>query len=379
MKHKIFSVFIIALLLLTACRTEMKKSNEEMFKDFGYEVIAAPFTPGSISDYFRTTQKKGLEWAEGWLSVSLQSDNGQRYGFVRGYEKTSSNLILSFKMRDDLLDVSSKLFKKLYTGKIVFDLTDGQEAVVIKSNPSKHNFHIQLNVNKIHWKEESGDIDLQFESLGPAFGYYIPGGRIKEELYYTEELFRATGKVLGETVNGYGSLDQVWLPPGIDWFESKGFLFFEDQWIVWANRYPDGSTDYGLVISGPENWNICFYADGGEIYTPENNNIDIKWAEEGYPLKVDVAMDNNRLQFQWTCKQRILEVKDMGLWANGQMINLAKKNKPVEGYAWFEGILFHKRNIPYSFLKSGSGIVSKLPNSLKSHVYEKMFSRGLKN
>ncbi len=357
----------------------MKYTTEEKFKDFGREVIVKSFTPSSIDDYFKTTPRFGTVWYEGWLSASVNSASGQRYGFVRGYEKTSSNLMLSFKMRDDLLDVSSKLFEKLYLGKIVFDRVEGQEVAIIKSYPSKHNFQIQLNVNKIHWQEDNGDIDLQYESLGPALSFYIPSGRIKEELYYTAEVFRITGKVLGETVIGYGSLDQAWITPGISWFSSKGFLFFEDVWLIWANRYPDGSTDYGIVIFGPENWNICFYVDGGQAYTQKNNTIDIKWAEEGYPLKVEIAMDNNKFQFQWNCERRLLEVKGMALWANGRMINLAKKEKPVEGYAWLEDIIFHKRNTPYSVLKGGTTFLARLPNFLKSRLMMKIFSKGLKD
>ncbi len=358
----------------------MKKTNEELFRDLGKEVIVTPFTSNSICDYFKTTQKFGTVWDEGWLSASVKSASGQRFGFVRGYEKTSSNVILSFKMRDDLLTVSTKLFDKLYAGKIIFERVDGQEAAIVKSYPSKkHNFQIELNPHKIHWQEENGEIDLHYESLGPALSWYVPSGRIPEELYYTAESFRITGKVRGEDVIGYGSLDQSFITPGIDWFASKGFLFFEETWLIWANRYPDGSTDYGIVIWGPENWNVCFYVDGGQAYAPKNNTIDVKWAEEGYPLKVDVTMDNNKFQFQWNCERRILEVKGLALWGNGQMINLAKKDKPVEGYAWNENVLFHKKNISYSFLKRALTIMTHLPDFLKNRVYGKMFASGLKD
>ncbi len=356
----------------------MKYTTKEKFKDFGREVEVKEFTPSSIDDYYKAVPRFGTEWYEGWLSASVISASGKHYAFVRGYERESSNIILTFKMRDDLLDVSSKLIDKLYLGKTFFDKIEGQEAAIIKSPPSKHTFQIELKVNKIHWQEDNGDVDLHYESLGPALSWYIPAGRVKEELYYTAEVFRITGKVLGDPVNGYGSLDQAWITPGISWFASKGFLFFEDVWVVWANRYADGSTDYGVVIFGPENWNVCFYIDGGKAYTPKNNTIDIKWADERYPSKVDLALDNKTFQFEWNCERRLLEVKGMALWANGRMINLAKKEKPVEGYAWVEDIIFHQRNIPYSVLKGGTTLLSRLPNSLKSRAITKMFSKGLK-
>ncbi|HQP29721.1 MAG TPA: hypothetical protein PLB81_00215 [Deltaproteobacteria bacterium] len=379
MKQSVVILAIAVTLGLSACAPGLKYSNQSLFQDYGREVIVTPFVPGSIDDYFRTTSRQGLLWDEGWLSASLQSASGKRYGLVRGYEKTHSNIIISFTMRDDLAGVSTRLFKKLYTGKIAFDRIDGKDAAIVKSYPARHSFEIQLGVHKIHWREEGGVVDLEFESLGPALSYYFPGVRIKEGLYYTAEVFRCTGTIRGERVSGYGSLDQAWLPRGMDWFQSKGFLFFEDLWLVWANRYRDGSTDYGVVISGPENWNVCFAVDGTEVTAPTENAVAVTWAPQGYPARVDVTMDHGQRQFQWHCQRRILEVKGMALWANGQMVNLARKEPPVEGYAWVEGITFHRKHIPYPLARFGSRCLMHLPDSLKSRIYERMFLSGMQD
>jgi len=98
----------------------MKKTRDEIAKEVGKEVIGVPFIPDSIDDYFRTTEKFGLTWDSCWISGEVVATNGKRYAFCRGYEKASTNLILSQNLvLDDLSQQSSKLYKRLYMGPII--------------------------------------------------------------------------------------------------------------------------------------------------------------------------------------------------------------------------------------------------------------------
>jgi hypothetical protein len=206
--------------------------------------------------------------------------------------------------------------------------------VQVKSYPSKHNFEINIEVNRFQWQEENGEVDLYFEALGPACRFLGPGGKINEELYYTSELCSVSGKVLGEEVSGFGGLDQSWLPHGIAWSQSKTYLYFESYWFTWANRYADGSTDYGIAGHGPGDWNLAFYVKDGQSYVSGDNEFKTKYAEEGYPLEVDIRLGSQR--FKWTCDCRLNEIKGHVLWVNGQMINTSEKNLPIKSYSTFE-------------------------------------------
>ena len=312
----------------------MKKDIDEIARAHGAETIITPFTPNAIDEYFRTTVRFGLGWDSAWIYTSVKTAAGQRYALCRGYEKASSSLFMSSKLLEDTRSVSPRLYKRLYIGPSTFDKVPDKEMIRIKSFPSKHNFQIDLEVNHFHWQEENGEVDLFFEALGPACRILSPGGRIKEDGYYTSELCTVTGTVLGEAVTGFGGLDQSWLPHGIAWGQCKTYLYLESYWFVWANRYADGSTDYGIAGHGPGNWSLAFYVKDGQPHVSNDNEFQIKYAEEGFPLEVDCRMGSRR--FKWTCDCRLNEVKGHVLWINGQMINREIEDLPVESYSTFE-------------------------------------------
>lgn len=78
----------------------------------------------------------------------------------------------------------------MYIGMILFDQKHGEEKIVVKSIPAKHNFRFDIEPGQFHWQEENGDIDLHLTPLGPALWFFTPGGKIKEDAYYTSEICR---------------------------------------------------------------------------------------------------------------------------------------------------------------------------------------------
>ena len=151
-------------------------------------------------------------------------------------------------------------------------------------------------------------------------------------MYYTSEQHKVSGTILGEAVSGFGGLDQCWLPAGVTWFQSKTFLNLYDYWFYWANRYADGSTDYGLAFHGPGNSNLCFYGDEGKasVSTETEVEFNIRWAAEGYPEEINIKTGSH--QFRWTCDSRATPMPQEALgWTTGRVINLSKKDLPVEG------------------------------------------------
>ena len=312
----------------------MKKDIDEIAKAHGTETIVTSFTPKSIEDYFRTTTRFGLGWDSAWVYAIVKTSGGQRYAFCRGYEKASSNLFYSCKLLGDTRSVSPRLHKRLYIGPGTFEKIPDKEMARVQSYPSKHNFQIDLEVNRFHWQEENGEVDLHFEALGPACRFLGPGARIKEDVFYTSELSTVSGTVLGETVTGFGGIDQSWLPHGIAWAQSKTHLYFESNWFVWANRYADGSTDYGVAGCGPGNWSLAFYVKDGQPYITNDVEFQAKYAEEGYPREVDCRMGSKR--FKWTCDCRMNEIKGFILWVSGRMINREEEELPIETFSQFE-------------------------------------------
>lgn len=320
----------------------MNKTRDETAREVGTEVIGAPFTPTSIDEYYRETMRFGLTWDQAWLAGEVVTEDGKRYAFCRGYEKASTNLMLSQKLNPDLSKTSEKLYKHLYMGPMHFDKVEGKEMIVLKSYPAKNNFKIELEVNRFHWVEENGEIDLYFKALGPAFRWVSPAGKTNEELYYLAEYCEITGTVLGEAVTGFGSLEHDWLPPGIGWTQGKVYKYLQDFWVVFANRYEDGSVEYGLCQYGAGNWTAGFFVEDKNPYVSMDNEFKMDWAEEGYPREGAFRMGPHK--FKWIVKSRLFEIKGNVIWATGQMINQARKDLPVHSYSWIEF-----RNVKTSF------------------------------
>ncbi len=312
----------------------MKPDINEKAKAYGTDTIISSYRPQSLEEYFRTTTRFGLGWDSAWIYCSVTSANGQKYAFMRGYEKTSSSVFMSSRLLEDTSAVSPRLYKRLYMGPTFFDRVPGEEKARVTSYPSKHNFQIEIAPGKFHHVEENGKIDFLFETLGPACRFLIPGAKIKEDLYYTSELCRVKGKVEGEEVIGFGGLDQAWLPHGIGWAQSKCYLYFEEYWLVWANRYADGSVDYGIAGYGPGDWSLGYYVKDGQSSMSTDNDFTMEYAAEGYPSKAEFRLGPNK--FKWSCDCRLNEVKGHVLHVNGRMANTAKKEQPVDGFSWIE-------------------------------------------
>jgi hypothetical protein len=149
-------------------------------------------------------------------------------------------------------------------------------------------------------------------------------------MYYTSELCRVRGTVFGEAVSGFGGLDQAWMPMGMSYFQGIVYRCLHSYWFYWANRYADGSFDYGIAFRGPGDWNLCFYVDNGKTYVSTENESKRTWAAEGYPSQVDFKTPTH--QFRFTCNSRTTPMPEFHVqWTTGHVINLAKKEKPIEG------------------------------------------------
>jgi hypothetical protein len=313
----------------------MTKSRDEIAKEVGAVVIGTPLNVESIDHFFRTTEFFGLSYDTTWISGEVVATDGERFAFCRGYEKASTNLMLSQKLNEnDLSQKSEKLYKRLYMGPMSFDMAEGKEMVELKSYPSKNSFFINIELDRMHWREENGEIDLHYRPLKPAFHWVSPGAKTKEELYYFAQMNEINGKVQGKEVKGYGTIETAWLPPGIGWTQCKTYKYLQDYWIVFANRYADGTIEWGISQYGAGNWNCGFFVDNGKPYVSTDNEFNMKWSDVGYPLEGNLRMGPHK--FKWVVKSRMFEIKGNVIWATGQMINLAKKESPTHRYSWIE-------------------------------------------
>ncbi len=310
----------------------MNKSKNDLAKDYGGKTFADSFTP-TLEDYFRTTVRYGLAWDFAWFYATVTTAQGKIYNFCRGYEKTNSTLAMNTMLTNDPSAGAEPLFKRLFIGMILFEQLKDQEMITVRSIPAKHNFQFNIEPGRFHWQEENGELDLQMRTLGPALWFFTPGAKIKEDVYYTSELCRVTGTVMGEAVSGFGGLDQTWMPIGMGYIHGKLYKYLEESWISWANSYADGTYEYGVCFTGFDQWSCVFYCKNGEspYVATKQNDFSIQWTGDGVPQ--EVLIQSGPHHFKWTADARATELKEHMQWATGRMINLARNDTPVKSFS----------------------------------------------
>ncbi|MFC1822182.1 hypothetical protein ACFL9T_05710 [Thermodesulfobacteriota bacterium] len=315
----------------------MTKNSEELAKEYGIEVYTTSFTPDSLDDYSRTSNRFGLVWDQAWAYTTVTSVSGQRYAFIRGYEKAVTGMTMSSKLTEDMNMVSPRTFDHLYIGPVYFDLVEEKEMFRIKSWPARNNFQFDVAVNRMHWQEENGELDLHWEALGPACRILTPGAKIQEDMFYTSEICEVKGTVHGEEVSGFGGFDQCWLPPGIGWTQGKIYTYVQNYWIPWANRYADGSIEYGVTTFGAGDWSVGFFVENGKPYISNDNEINMTWGDyEGDRVPLNADVRHGQHHFKWTAGSRVSKIKGNMKWVDSKMINKARKDEPVETFSWNE-------------------------------------------
>jgi hypothetical protein len=318
----------------------MEKTRNEYALEYGTATMARAFTP-SLEDYWRITPMLGMIWDSGWPYARVTDKNGQSYFLCREYQKTCTNFNYVSKLQKGLESVSPSLFTRPYIGAITFEQPEPGGVIQVKSNDMpgmQSKFQFEIEANHFHWLDvdgEGGKIDLQFDALGPALQFVTLGGKIRQDMYYTSEICKVSGTILGEEVSGFGGLDQAWMPPGMSYLQGKTYHYLETYWIYFANRYADGSVDYGVLIHGAGNWNMSFYVDKGKSYISTENEFQRTWGDGGYPAEVNTKTPTHHLRF--TCDSRTAPMPEFHVqWTTGKVINLAKKELPVESVSNIE-------------------------------------------
>jgi hypothetical protein len=189
----------------------------------------------------------------------------------------------------------------------------------------------------VRWQDADGRVDLEFNALGPALEYYVPG--LWEDDMYRSEPCRVVGTLNGEPVSGMGTLDAAWGPAGCDFTQSKIYRILEEYWLIWMNFYGDGTADSGIYVSGPDRFQACYYSQNGQAAVTRHNSLQVERNETGFPTGATLHMDD--WTFQFTAESRVAQVASYVSWASGHVLNLAEKRTPVQSFAWFE--FFPKR------------------------------------
>lgn len=105
------------------------------------------------------------------------------------------------------------------------------------------------------WVDGTGDLELRMEPT--ALQFVTPDA--EEPLAYFARAFEVTGGTYdGAAVDaGVVMHEQVYLRSGRGWMLSRYKRELQGAWIAFANRYADGSSEFGSVCLGTRGWRFA--------------------------------------------------------------------------------------------------------------------------
>ncbi|MGW8815583.1 hypothetical protein [Gordonia terrae] len=155
-------------------------------------------------------------------------------------------------------------------------------AMMEKVGGSGGAFEFVVTPGEFDWTE--GDLlDLDGKLVGPGVQIYSPDE--DEPILYISELYKVTGKVLGDDVEGFVFYDHSYWPAGRDWKEFSVFKRLQLGWEAFANEFEDGSIEWGHLCLGEGGFNFTAVADQDGAVSMENqvrggvDLLDEDWAQ----------------------------------------------------------------------------------------------------
>lgn len=125
----------------------------------------------------------------------------------------------------------------------------------------------RLRKDGLSWREGT-IMNLEGSLVGP--GIQIGALDHVEPFFYTSQLFKISGQVLGEDVNGFVFLDHGYWPHGADWKEWRIFNGTQLSWTAFATAFSDGSVEWGQICIGRDGFNFIAVADGSGAVAMES-------------------------------------------------------------------------------------------------------------
>lgn len=104
------------------------------------------------------------------------------------------------------------------------------------------------------WTE--GDV-LQLSGPRPAIGVQFFAPMREDPLAYVSQPYWVTGTVLGEVVEGPVFFDHLYFRHGVEWKEYTWYTDVQVSWNVFANKYADGSVEFGHIVRGRQDWSAA--------------------------------------------------------------------------------------------------------------------------
>ena len=149
-------------------------------------------------------------------------------------------------------------------------------------------FRFTTRVSEARWVD--GPADLVLEVQPTALQFVTPDA--EEPLAYFARSFRVvSGDYAGEKVDdGVVMQEQVYLSSGRGWMLSKYKRQLQGAWVGFANRYTDGSSEFGSVCLGSRGWQFAVIVkSSGEHVLVDRPTGQVEAGDESFTMVADLG------------------------------------------------------------------------------------------
>ncbi|MGH2793074.1 MAG: hypothetical protein ACRDKG_02100 [Actinomycetota bacterium] len=248
--------------------------------DFGFQPLISTYAP-RLAEMDPRAIQFGMSLQAIYVYGAFRDLDGGLYGLIRKFVGPLTTGLGLMTVRDGGLRLDPASFRGA-RGASTRKLTAEAHTYEGQRMPGDEPFTIRVTDREMSWSE--GELMSLDGTLGaPAIQIYIPSH--EESAMYASQIYPAGGTILGRPVTGFMLFDQSYMPPGIDWKDSRVFNDLEYAWGSFATEYADGSLEWGHVCLGRRRFSFAAIADreGEVLFTTDvTGGVDVgadDWAE----------------------------------------------------------------------------------------------------
>jgi hypothetical protein len=322
--------------------------------DLQHFIACGPFTP-SLTDLMESRGYHGLTLEASYLYGTVRDRKGDMYTLLRrvpshvpsSLSETDTTrkapgrrLMFQTNRGDPDLHFNLEVMKNAgVSDGYTLNASDDRVSYRSGAEPKGNAWSIDVFPDALEWREDQV-LDLKGTMIPLALQWYLIDR--EDSLFYSSRNFRVSGEVMGEPVEGFIFLDQVYMPEGGRLYAHRDSLMgqaIEVCWFSWGTEWDDGTIEIGHFLGGNDRAAFGMATDGKTLTLLTNDvSVDVKRDEAGY-WHDGIAIDAGGERWEIVPDPRGRQV-DMMQLANPQQEGLVRRvgetRKPVAWFSWGE-------------------------------------------
>jgi len=254
--------------------------------DFNFHNVAATYDP-DLSAIMPASRMSGASLQSQYVYGGLTTESGSTVIVERKFAGPMSGgayILTNVSGSMELADESGASAK----GELVRTFEPMKRHWASKGmlhNSEELPIDLTITDDRVSWSE--GDA-LQLSGPRAATGVQFFSPMRDEPLLYASQVYWVEGTVLGEKCEGPVFFDHLWFQHGVEWKEYRWYKDIQHSWNVFANKFEDGSVEFGHIVRGRQDWSVGAVVRGDDplsMCTEVGGHFALD--EEGYVVSAE--------------------------------------------------------------------------------------------